>query len=688
MIKASLIIKILSPFILFAFVSAVGEKNIFSRVKTVADNPQNNIPSINQSVDNHLNGLDPSEVESRRIPVENSPRPSVTYRHDTGFNQFNNNQPQTNVADKVIVDRIQKKVKHNDDKRNEGMEEEKPVPIPSQEKKDIETNIRKKKENLTKNSIHNLQLNLEERSSVDPIQANQMNRRVTRGQTAKLVKESAQEINNEIELEPNQSPDAIKKAQVTQSKEGVSVRKAKQVENQPNQKNQEFVDNLSQKVAKRNKISPSVTNKTIQRNNDDLVDFNNNLQKDKKQNRKEAKALGKRKQKEQKDNDINQKTIFISDEKMIAKSDENIFKSIPLDQTFETTSGYRSYQIIYDETFLIPSLKFFKKLEYYDRIKNLIKRIDVYIDNYLKSVLPDIRTIDVKENLSTCDNKDVGDYFNIEAKYFKQSYSVKGDILVFIYAVDDKSNKVLATAKVCGFHSASKETSIANLRLNISKVFPDNSSSIMADRVALDIVTHELLHILGFNTNFLKEFNLLISQTKDRFPNLAKLDTNKREIFDKEKAHWNTEIIPNDIMAPVYNPSQVLSIFSLEFIEMVNFDSRTRRDYLKNNSYLDRITDLDHFLQYTCDDEDEVSEYSHFCTQKEKDNNVFTCDDYFIYRLYCSNEKYINNCYEKESSYKQSCIYDSTPEKSDSIETFGDNSRCFMVNNSARCLAT
>lgn len=372
----------------------------------------------------------------------------------------------------------------------------------------------------------------------------------------------------------------------------------------------------------------------------------------------------------------------------VDKPDKNGFLSVPIDPGFAMRGGQRSLKILYDETFLIKTLRSLKKLSYLDKIKSLVKRMDVYIDNFLKTTVTNLPKIDVKEKYESCERSDPLNYFNVEQKYFKNSYTLEGDVLIFLYAMNDKDSSTIAAAKSCSYHPGTSSPAIATMRFNIPLLFSKSKSSEMAQTMLLDTLVHELLHIFGFDSDNSKRFKDLISQKEKDFENLAKLSLSRTDIFDKKRSHWSHEILTNDIMTPFSGQDKVLSIFSMEYLELINLSIRTRKDHLSNNSLLDRITDFDHYLKYTCRDEDEVARYSNFCTRKQMMKKKYTCDDYFIHVLYCSDKRRSNGCYEKKANNKLTCIDEGNVIDGRPYESFGDDSRCFMVNGFARCLNT
>lgn len=454
-----------------------------------------------------------------------------------------------------------------------------------------------------------------------------------------------------------------------------SYQKDNQLETEHNQKNEDLIDNIpfgnSEKIQP---VSQFYDEKAFPRT--DRKVFRNFIFK------KDREEIGR-------DIKENKQNIIQQDEKVIPVSDEDGFASIPLDNDFERTKGYRSFKILYDETFLKITLESLNMLEHYDKILNLVKRMDVYIDNFLKTTVVHIPRIKVKESHHKCVKEQLLDHLQVDEKYFNKIYTVQGDVLIFLFAIANNDSNSIAAAKVCSYHRESLEPDVAIIRFNIPLLVKKMSSSDIAQTITLNVLVHELFHIFGFDNNNSEKFKEFIIEDKKNFPNLAKLNIDHRQIFDADNnAHWSSDILTNDIMTPSTGQDKVLTIFTMEFIEMVTGKTRTRRDYLKNNYLLDRITDFDHYLRYTCKDDDELSEYSNFCTKKQSRNFYSSCDDYFIYRLSCTNDKASNNCYEKVVNPELTCIDENNAKYGRPYESFGDNSRCFMVERFARCLST
>lgn len=492
-----------------------------------------------------------------------------------------------------------------------------------------------------------------------------------------------EDINRNREREGSPSPSDDEK-DVKNTKEDIR----NQFDNRPIQKNGEFIVKFPPKLVERRKIFSPVGHQKYEPKFEEDIDRKLLIERA----REEVRRVQNEKQIKNKlhNNYDNADKNFVlkNNQALDHKSKSNDFKSVPIDPSFAMRENQRPFKILYDETFLIMTLKSLGKLDYLDKIRNLVKRMDIYIDNFLKTKVADLPKIYVKQHYKYCQREHSLGYFNLRKEYFKESYTVDGDVLVFLYAMDDANIHTIAAAKSCSYHPNSNEPAIATMRFNLPLLFSEKKSSEMAQVMALDTVTHELLHIFGFDEDHSKDFKKLVGQKDYDFPNLVKLNTDTKNIFDENMSHWSPNILTNDIMTPHSGQDKILSIFSMEYIEMVNSRTRTRRDHLKNNSFLDRVEDFDDYINYKCHEDDEVSKYSNFCTKKQMEMNQGSCDDYFTHVLLCADTMGTNGCYEKSASSRLTCIDESNVVNGRPYESFGDDSRCFMVNDFARCLNT
>ena len=221
------------------------------------------------------------------------------------------------------------------------------------------------------------------------------------------------------------------------------------------------------------------------------------------------------------------KVIPKPDERIIPIPDENGFASIPLDQTFAKTNGYRSFKILYDETFLKMTLASLNQLEYYDRIISLITRMDLYLSSFFKTTAPKVPKITVEKGFKDCENPNKIKYFKIEHKYFTQSYTVEGDILVYLYAMYNTKVDTIGSSRVCTYHEESKAPAIASIRLNIPYLFSKEKFSEVGQLESLKTLIHEFIHIFGFDDKNAEYLKTVMDHQTASYPNLAKLDITK-----------------------------------------------------------------------------------------------------------------------------------------------------------------
>ena len=707
MIKASPITKILTSFIFIAFVSAGrGKKNTFSRTQAdevkVQDKQLQTIQPVNDEHKLNRSEIQPSQTkvdQGNDRGVVNNRRKSVTNRVDTGFDQFANDGPME--IERNVDDDIHRIVKF-DEKVKNSMEEE--ILLPELLQGDVATNPN----NKNKNSSRKPESIIQEKSAIDLVDPNQTNKRMTRADIAKAAINSAKDDKKEINAnlisldqqvhddnaneqfnKPNRNDNSNTS---NQNAKGRVEDGLDQFNNQPDQKDQKSVIGLTKKIAKQKTITPSTKRKDIKKQNDDQLNQNVPLESDKKPKHKNTKQnnLQKQQQQQQQQQNINiQKSLFLKpDQVAIPTTDENGFASVSSDISFFGRTDLKPMRILYDETFLKLSLKRMNKMEYLDKIKALVRRMDVYIDNFVKNRIIDVPLITVTQDFDKCETKENTTGFQVEKKYFKQSYSVYAEFIVYLYAFDDSKNSISAAAKVCSFHDKTLNPAIATMGFNLARLFQPKYQSEIGQTVILDIMVHELLHIFAFDRNRTSYLQKLLEKYGGYFPNLSKLITSKNPLFDNAGSHWAFNILTNDLMTSHAAHNLVISVFTMEIIELLNNRVITRKDLLRNNSVLDQITDFDHYLQYTCNDNDEVLEYSNFCTKKQVDEKRRICDDYFLEAFFCIDEKLSNNCYKKASHISLSCLQEDNAAHGAPYETFGDNSRCFMSKGGAKCLAT
>ena len=750
--KTSSIIRIVTSFIFFLFVSGIGENNkgTSSQVKPFDDklsiyksqtiqssngnlyrinqmNKQNQQPSqVQNVVDTNIGTLEnvipPNNYSRKTIKglsqIRNSNQKQIT--NDVNKNNFPANR-QTTPSLKTVADDNTQKIEFDDSIKKDFQTQ---ILTERIKKKNIITNPKTdgnnifKVENQSFSQSRNNMLKTQQVSdgrfpvlTNDPKGKTNQNFFITNNNGATEVGEFEKNFNTASDFKSsaltnsssNRKKPLIKIDNFTSSQQNSQFKNqdlgapsnieedkgvSSLIRNQQTKTNRTLQSNLKQRTNQRIYTEPSIVGETERLANGNTIDIESIRQKTKYDilNNLNRGRFFKHEQGIKDDRDM----ILRADEDKVSKLVSNNFNSVQMDPNFSTGDSLRSIKILYDETFLIHTLMEMNKMEYYDRIKELVKRMDVYIDNFIKTTVMELATITVDKNFDKCyrTSKAQDKYFNVESKYFKKSYAVEGDIIVFLYAIDDDANSAVASSKPCSFYPKSRDTMIASLRVNIPIIFSERKSSETLQTMALGTMIHEMFHILGFSKKNSRRFKLLLDIKSTSYPNLSKLNIKDLVVFDYYGSHWTPSILTNELMTPISGQSKIISIFSMEYLEMVNSRIRTKRDVLSNNSLIDRIYNFNQYLKYKCDDKDQTAFYSHFCSQKQKDEYLNTCDDSFMYVLECSRYKITNNCYERIANTKLTCIDEANAGGARPYESYGDDSRCFFVDRLTKCLST
>lgn len=335
--------------------------------------------------------------------------------------------------------------------------------------------------------------------------------------------------------------------------------------------------------------------------------------------------------------------------------------------------NFRKINIVWDMSILKKNLKDMGKEAKYGQIQSLI----IKVDNAMKKFISIKNDADVNvrlpSNFSAC-RTDRTPYFN--ADYFPDPIWVEADLLIFVYAMSEDSS-TLAAASPCKKNEHDRSY-VGRMVLNISTLsfeYDDYYSQINE----VYTVFHETLHILAFHDYIHSGFSQDVKSGDFpfRFPNLKKMKAIRDDPME-DNAHWNQAYLPTDIMAPYSRIDGMLSIFSMEYLDMVSSEIRTNRSSLPNNFQLDEITDFTDYFTYKCYDFSSVSRYSSFCTQQEMQKDEFGCDRSKNFKTTCSSQPLMNGCYERISHNKYICSNPFTPENDRlRFESYGQNSRCF-----------
>ena len=157
-------------------------------------------------------------------------------------------------------------------------------------------------------------------------------------------------------------------------------------------------------------------------------------------------------------------------------------------------------------------------------------------------------------------------------------------------------------------------------------------------------------------------------------------------------AHWRETYLVNDIMIPTTRNNSILSIFSLEYIDLASTDLTTDITKIENNTQIDSIMN-DDFWNYNCKKDSANNKPAHYewlCTEWEFQNDGFGCTDDFQNRTSCSTRiNSLTGCTEKFAIAKGNCRNTRDHKKEFNFEKYGDRSRCFNLNpnHGSACLA-
>ena len=347
--------------------------------------------------------------------------------------------------------------------------------------------------------------------------------------------------------------------------------------------------------------------------------------------------------------------------------------SRPTNVNTESSNEYRKIQIIWDKSFLTKTLRTLGQSKKQADIESLIVKVDGAIKKYIK-VRKDIDTkIELPPGFSHCRNNETNLF---DSSNFTKNLKTEGDLFIFLYAVSEK-NQTLAAAAPC-LKNKNSRTVIGRLLVNIDNLkFEYGNYHEQFSEV--NVIFHEVLHIMAFHSYVHSGLKDEIFQRT--FPTKFKYLRELKHIKDDPllgEAHWNEAYLPNDLMIPVDRIDSKLTIFSLEYLDLISDEIKTERKSLPNNFLLDEITDLRDFFTYTCSKHLESSKYSFFCTEKQFHRGGSECERSRLYKAACGSSVLNNGCTSKQALKDYLCTnrnVDSS--KVNRFEYYGENSRCF-----------
>ena len=126
------------------------------------------------------------------------------------------------------------------------------------------------------------------------------------------------------------------------------------------------------------------------------------------------------------------------------------------------------------------------------------------------------------------------------------------------------------------------------------------------------------------------------------------METNS-EIELLKDSHWDQNFLFNDLMAPMERYDQVITIYTLEFLDQISPNIKMKRENLQPNYLMDGIFDFKEIYKYKCGNRDEKSKYPTFCTKKELKRGGTVCDVSAMFKTACDSSSLnsVNNCYSR-----------------------------------------
>ena len=347
----------------------------------------------------------------------------------------------------------------------------------------------------------------------------------------------------------------------------------------------------------------------------------------------------------------------------------------------DLNSDFRPIEIIYDLKFLKTELSRIGKSNLFNDFKQLLLRCDMIFKRYLKISKKVKQKISIPKNFLGCEAANSGkNVFNFNRNNFKKETSYSSDLVILVSAYTDKNSNVIASALPCLKADDSNRAIIGRINFNIANMSLDLQDQ-FSYNTSLHTTIHELFHVLAFHSSIQSNFE---KRVNDKNPHLLKLaefyKKKKREYPILNSAHWNPLYLQNDIMVPTSKADSVLSIFSLEYVDLASSDLTTDMNKISNNNLMDFIL-KDDFWNYKCPDENskQKAKFSYLCSMWEFRNDSFGCSGDFQSKTSCSQTlNPSNNCLEKFVVTNGDCR-NTKSQKNFTFENFGENSRCFQL---------
>lgn len=296
------------------------------------------------------------------------------------------------------------------------------------------------------------------------------------------------------------------------------------------------------------------------------------------------------------------------------------------------------------------------------KLTTFFAKVDGYIRHLIQS--GDLRKIEC-----TCRN---GDYEKVKVK-------ATAHHLVFVNVFKNLPSGVIAQAEKC-----SESDFAGALKISAERLVRYLSIDDLKQEYAFfTTVIHELFHLLGFHPRF--------AYPRDK-TTASRLDTLIMNYFvSSGEHHSNDQYFPHDIMVPRANGDHpwelVVTTFTLRHLELVNDKIVINAQYMSNDTFFNHLRDIDDFIQYVCDPEDEGKPRFDIYCPAAATSSTSMCLKNRLATTRCTGKKYSNGCGVKK--IEKHCIWSHTGRQNINsiIQHFGLDSRCFdSSNKGALCL--
>lgn len=347
----------------------------------------------------------------------------------------------------------------------------------------------------------------------------------------------------------------------------------------------------------------------------------------------------------------------------VVKIEAGIEGLLDHNQTYESQNSeneFTSIDIIWEVGIFKAQMKKEGKGHMIDGIVNLISTANSIIRQFIKIKKGNRKTILL--------NKDKNCKLDFQGE---ATYSAN---VVIVVGIKDFKNKgisnVLGSATVCRTDSVTNHNYIGVFNFNSNNLYSEEMNELDKLNFLLTVV-HEFFHVIAFSQKMIEN----IGPIDPRLTHLKRILDSGSKLFLPKSTHFSQHLIPTELMNEKTSGLEVLSIFTLEFIELTSKIFKTDSSKLPNYYAYESIENYNHFLNYKCES-DKPSEYrSVFCSKLDEITRPTFCSGDFMFKSQC-NEPLENNCSEVVAQENSFCM-DPKQTKVHGFEEFGAESRCF-----------